>query len=118
MRTENRSLMKRLLCLWSVVLTSLLLCGGLTMAQAQTQGNPQPAIVGTFGASNQGIISPDPVNAPGTQKIVSNLPADVQAHGVAYFGSDNALISDFSQSRVFVVQICCANFDRRSSGDN
>lgn len=37
------------------------------------------------------------------------LAVGAQPHGVAYFGSDNALISDFSNSRVFVVQISTAS---------
>jgi len=40
---------------------------------------------------------------------VPGLPSGARPHGVAYFGSDNALISDFSNSRVFVVKISNAS---------
>jgi uncharacterized repeat protein (TIGR01451 family) len=67
----------------------------------------QPAILGATDASNQAVVFPD-ANVPGTQNLVSGLPANSRPHGVAYYGSDNALISDFINSRVFVVQISTA----------
>jgi uncharacterized repeat protein (TIGR01451 family) len=68
----------------------------------------QPAILGATSASNRAVVFPD-ANTPGTQNLVPGLPAGAQPHGVAYFGSDNALLSDFSNSRVFVVQISTAS---------
>ena len=67
----------------------------------------QPAIIGATTASNQAVVFPD-ANVPGTQALVPGLPAGARPHGVAYFGSDNALLSDFLNSRVFVVQISTA----------
>ena len=68
----------------------------------------QPAILGATSASNRAVVFPD-ANTPGTQILVPGLPANAQPHGVAYFGSDNALLSDFSNSRVFVAQISTAS---------
>ena len=70
--------------------------------------NPQPAILGATSASNRAVVFPDPFSAPTTQNLVPGLPAGAQPHGVAYFGSDNALISDAGGSRVFVIQISTA----------
>ncbi|HEY1252832.1 MAG TPA: hypothetical protein VGH97_16755 [Thermoanaerobaculia bacterium] len=68
------------------------------------------AILGAAGASNNAVVFPSPgVGLPNpTQNIVPGLPAGAAAHGVAYYGSDNALVSDFGNSRVFVVQISTA----------
>jgi uncharacterized repeat protein (TIGR01451 family) len=68
------------------------------------------AILGTAGASNNAVVFPSPgVGLPNpTQNIVPGLPGGAAAHGVAYYGSDNALVSDFGSSRVFVVQISTA----------
>lgn len=68
----------------------------------------QPAILGAASASNRAVVFPD-ANTPGTQNLVPGLPTNAQPHGVAYFGSDNALLSDFANSRVFVVQISTAS---------
>ncbi len=70
--------------------------------------NLQPAILGATSASDRAVVFPDPVNAPATQNLVPGLPANARPHGVAYFGSDNALISDFGNFRVFVVRISTA----------
>ncbi len=67
----------------------------------------QPAIIGATSASNKAVVFPD-ANVPGTQVLVPGLPVGASPHGVAYFGSDNALLSDFGASRVFVVQISTA----------
>jgi uncharacterized repeat protein (TIGR01451 family) len=69
--------------------------------------NPQPAIMGTAGAGNLAIVFPRPdQNLPSpTQNTVTGLPGNASPHGVSYFGSDRALISDFGNSRIFVVQI-------------
>lgn len=70
--------------------------------------NFQPAILGATSASNRAVVFPDPANAPATQNLVTGLPAGAQPHGVAYYGSDNALISDFLNARIHVVQISTA----------
>ncbi len=71
-------------------------------------GNPQPAILTALSASNRAVVFPDPGNAPTTQNLVLGLPSDAQPQGVAYYGSDNALISDFRKSRIFVVKVSTA----------
>jgi uncharacterized repeat protein (TIGR01451 family) len=70
--------------------------------------NPQPAILGATGASNRAVVFPDPNTSPSLQNLVPGLPANASPHGVSYFGSDNALISDFANSRVFVVRVSTA----------
>ncbi len=85
----------------------LIACFGLiTLFSGQTSAQ-QPAIIGATDASNRAVVFPD-ANVPGTQNLVPGLPTGARPHGVAYFGSDNALLSDFSNSRVFVVQISTA----------
>ncbi len=69
------------------------------------------AIVGTVGGSNQADVFPSPntgLPTP-TQMNVPGLPAGAQPQGVAYYGSDNALVSDFGNSRVFVIKISTAS---------
>ena len=67
--------------------------------------SPQPAILAATGSSLRAVIFPDPGNAPNTQILVPGLPADANPQGVAYYGSDNGLIADFRNSRIFVVQV-------------
>lgn len=69
--------------------------------------NAQPAIIGTIGDGNLAVVFPRPdQNLPATQQnVVTGLPANARPHGVAYFGSDQALISDFGNSNVHVVKI-------------
>jgi uncharacterized repeat protein (TIGR01451 family) len=82
--------------------------GALLIATGGTQAtNPQPAILTTISASNTAVIFPDPSGAPTTQKMPP-LPVDAFPQGVSYYGSDNALIADYTRSRVFVVQISTA----------
>ncbi len=74
--------------------------------------NLQAAILGIqvdgSTALNRGIIFPNANSLPTPpQTPISSLPAS-NPHGVAYFGSDNAMISDFGGSRIFVVQISTA----------
>lgn len=70
--------------------------------------NPQPAILGTIGAGAQAVVFPDPGNSPATQSLIPGLPAGALPHGVSFYGSDNGLVSDFLNSRVFVVQVSTA----------
>ena len=69
------------------------------------------AIMGTVSDGNLAVVFPTPgVGLPTPAQIaVTGLPAGASAHGVDYFGSDNALITDFGASRVFVVQISTAS---------
>ena len=80
------------------------------LAAAFPASVPAQAIIGTADGSNQAIVFPSPGTGLPTpvQNIVTGLVAGSRPHGVAYFGSDNALISDFQASRVYVVQISTA----------
>jgi uncharacterized repeat protein (TIGR01451 family) len=65
------------------------------------------AILGTATDGNSAIVFPTPgtgLPTP-TQQSVTGFPSGATPHGVSYYGSDNALISDFNHSRVFVVKI-------------
>ncbi len=81
------------------------------MQDANTKESPQaplsaqPAIFTTSGASKRVVVFPDPGNAPATQTLVPGLPTNANPQGVAYYGSDNSLIADTPNSRVFVVQV-------------
>lgn len=98
----------KFLALWSALLMALLLSGGAQNARAQQQSNPQPAILGASSTSNQVVVFPDPGNTPANQNLVLNLPDRARPQGVAFYGSDNALISDLNNSRIFVVQVSTA----------
>ncbi|HEV8232242.1 MAG TPA: putative Ig domain-containing protein, partial [Thermoanaerobaculia bacterium] len=78
-------------------------------------GAPVPAIVGTVGAggSNNAVVFPSANTGLPTpvQTNVFGLPTNRQPHGVSYYGSDNALVSDFFRSRVFVVRISTASLE-------
>lgn len=69
--------------------------------------NPQPAIIGTSGDGNVGVVFPRPnENLPApVQNVVTGLPTGAQPHGVDYFEADKGIISDFNNSRVFIVRI-------------
>lgn len=68
------------------------------------------AIMGTAGDGNVIVVLPTPNTGLPTpaQSVVPGLPVGAQPHGVGYFGTDNALISDFGGGRVFQVQISTA----------
>jgi uncharacterized repeat protein (TIGR01451 family) len=80
--------------------------GALLPAAASAQ-----AIIGTTDGGNQAVVFPSPgVGLPNPARTpVPGLPAGARPHGIGYYGSDNALVSDFSASRVFVVQISTAS---------
>ena len=68
------------------------------------------AIIGTVSGSNQAIVYPSPgagLPSP-TANPVPGLPAGASPHGVGYYGTDNALVSDAGNFRIFVVQISTA----------
>jgi len=68
------------------------------------------AIMGTAGGSNQAIVFPSPgVGLPNPTQNIVPLPPGALPHGVSYYGSDNALVTDALNSRVFVVQISTAS---------
>lgn len=68
------------------------------------------AIMGTVGDGNVIVVLPTPNSGLPTpaQSVVPGLPVDAQPHGVGYFGSDSALISDFLNGRVYQVQVSTA----------
>jgi uncharacterized repeat protein (TIGR01451 family) len=69
------------------------------------------AIIGTTDGGDTIVVFPSPgtgLPTP-TQNVVPGLPAGARPHGVGYYGTDNALVSDFSNSRVYVVQISSAS---------
>ena len=90
---------------WTVLVLATII-GALLPAAASAQ-----AIIGTTNGSNQALIFPSPgVGLPNPARTpVPGLPAGALPHGVAYYGSDNALVSDFGNSRVFVIQISTAS---------
>ena len=68
------------------------------------------AIIGTVSGSNQAIVYPSPgagLPSPSANPV-PGLPVGASPHGVGYYGTDNALVSDFGHSRVFVIQISTA----------
>ena len=85
-------------------LTSLLVFG-LLLAAKQSCWPAQPAILAAAGASKRVVVFPDPGNAPATQTLVPGLPASANPQGAAYYGSDNGLIADAGNFRIFVVQV-------------
>lgn len=89
-----------------ILLCVFALLGLMCLSSGQTWAQ-QPAIFSATGASDRAVVFPD-ANVPGTQNLLG-FPADASPHGVGYFGSDNALVSDFLNSRVFVVQISTAS---------
>ncbi|HSE41414.1 MAG TPA: putative Ig domain-containing protein [Acidobacteriota bacterium] len=68
------------------------------------------AIMGTTGDGALAVVFPTPDNGlPNpTQMNVSGLPPNNEPHGVSYFGCNRALVSDFNNSRVFVVDVANA----------
>ena len=64
-----------------------------------------------MGGSNEALIFPSPnTGLPNPARTaVPGLPAGANPHGVAYYGSDNALVSDALNSRIFVIRISTAS---------
>lgn len=90
-------------CLWqcaSALLLTLSLLGGQVFAQ-------QLAILGAASASDRAVIFPE-ANLSNRQYLMPSFPSGAMPHGVAYFGSDQALISDLNHSRVFVIRLSTA----------
>jgi uncharacterized repeat protein (TIGR01451 family) len=69
------------------------------------------AIIGTVSGGNLAIVFPTPATGlpTPTATTVTGMPSGAAPQGVAYYGSDNALISDFANSRVEVVRISTAS---------
>lgn len=88
---------------------------GLTLTMALSVLGAMPlfgqAILGTAGDGNLAIVLQTPNSGLPTpaQVAVPGLPSGASPHGVGYFGADNALISDFGNSRIFNVQISTAS---------
>ncbi len=69
------------------------------------------AIIGTVSGGNLAIVFPTPATGlpTPTATTVTGMPAGAAPQGVAYYGSDNALLSDFGNSRIEVVRISTAS---------
>ena len=64
------------------------------------------AIFGTAGDGNLAVVFPNPSSLPSpAQTTVSGLPSGSQPHGVSPLDTDRAILSDFGNSRLFVVRI-------------
>ncbi len=65
------------------------------------------AILGTAGAGNQAVVFRDAgLSLPTTPQVSSTgLPTGSNPHGLAYFGLNRALISDFGNSRILVTRV-------------
>lgn len=64
------------------------------------------AIFGTAGDGNLAVAFPNPSGLPNpAQTTVTGLPANAQPHGVSPLDTDRAIVSDFGNSRLFVVRI-------------
>ena len=65
------------------------------------------AVMGTAGDGDLGLIFPSPALALPSpfQTTIAGFPVDAAPHGVDYFGTDNALLSDFGGSRMVNVQV-------------
>ena len=85
-----------------LTLSSLILFGPVASGQG---------ILGPAGGKDTPTVFPTPgVGLPApTQVDVTGLPSGVQAQGVAYFGSDNALVSSFGDSMVLNIEISSAS---------
>ncbi len=91
----------RLGCVWLATVILSFLCLGIS---AHGQDPPQEAILAALDTSNQIVIFPDPANQPNTQILVQGLPTGARPQGVSYFASDRALVADFANSRIFVIE--------------
>ncbi|MFT3742931.1 MAG: hypothetical protein QM785_01430 [Pyrinomonadaceae bacterium] len=59
--------------------------------------------------SNRLVVFSDPFVSPGSQTLVSGLPSDALPQSLSYYGSDNALVGDGLNSRIFVIQVSSAS---------
>jgi PKD repeat protein len=72
----------------------------------------QQVIFGTVGDGNLAVVFPTPgqgLPTP-TQTNVTGLPSGAMPHGVSTFNTDLAVVSDFGNSRLFVVKPSAATF--------
>lgn len=97
----------------NVTVTRWLAClmVGLVVGLAGMGGAQAQAIIGTAGDGEVAIVLPTPgVGLPTpTQNVVPGLPSGARPHGVDYYGADHALIADFSNNRVFNIQVSTAS---------
>ncbi len=90
-------------------ITRTALVGGL-LAVAFCVGAPTVharALVGTAGDGNLGLFLPTPAVGlpnPAIQQI-AGFPAGAQPHGTAIIGTNQGLVADFANSRVFLVSL-------------
>jgi hypothetical protein len=86
--------------------TSLVLVAMSSFAAAQT------AVVGTADGANKVIVYPNVTWAAGScpANLTSNIVSGTSGrpHGVGFYGSDFALVSSFSSSQIFNVQLSTA----------
>lgn len=75
------------------------------------------AIFGTAGDGNLAVLLPSPgLNLPTPeQRAVPGLPSDAFPHGVSVIGGDQAVIADFSRSRIHIVQVSTGTLVRTIS---
>jgi hypothetical protein len=75
------------------------------------------AIFGTAGDGNLAVLLPSPgTNLPTPeQRAVTGFPTDAVPHGVSVIGSDQAVIADFSRSRLHIVQVSTGTLVRTIS---
>ena len=87
----------------------LTLLASLILAVLPAVGGAQ-AIIGTANGSDEAVVFSSPnVGLPNPARTgVPGLPANALPHGVSYYGSDNALVSDALNFRIFVIQISTA----------
>lgn len=127
---SRRELLKAIAATGGAVTAAILLPGewvkpvvevGLLPAHAQVSPVPTPirtptptpplgskfAVMGTAGDGNLIVVFPtaDEGLPTPTQNTVPGLPGGADPHGVAYFGTDGGLVSDFGNSRIFVVNL-------------
>lgn len=84
------------------------------IAQPETVNiSPRQAVVTTglnqAANSNRLVVFSDPFVSPGAQTLVSGLPADALPQSLSYYGTDNALVGDSLNSRIFVLQVSTAS---------
>ena len=91
-------------CAWKTVYLVALMAAALPLAAAGQ------AVMGAFSSTPNVVVFPSPnTGLPNpTQNNVSGLPVSRFPHGVSFYGSDNALVADVFNSRVFVIQVSTA----------
>ncbi len=69
-------------------------------------GGQQRAILTTTDAGRGIVVFPDASGSPEPQQLfVTGLPPGANPHGASFYGTDNALVADTPNNRVFVIQV-------------